>query len=67
LIEVLVEAFADFFSLGACPDFAARDFADSVCLGFAATLPQAVKVLFLAAGFGFFAGLRVLFGIIVYT
>jgi hypothetical protein len=67
LIDVLVEAFGDFFGLGLRPNFAATDFADSVCLGFAATLPQAARVLFSAAGFGFFAGLRMIFGMIVYT
>jgi hypothetical protein len=67
LIEVLLAALADFFSLAACPDFAPGNFADFFCLGFAATLPQGVKVLFLAAGFGFLGGLRVLFGMIVYT
>jgi hypothetical protein len=67
LIEVLRAALADFFAAGACPDFAPGNFADFVCLGFAATLPQAVKVLLLAAGFGWLGGLRVLFGMIVYT
>jgi hypothetical protein len=67
LIEVLLAALADFFAAGACPDFALRNFADFFCLGFAATLPQAVKVFFLAAGFGFLGGVRVLFGMIVYT
>jgi hypothetical protein len=63
----LRETLADFFAAGACPDFAATNFTDFFCLGFAATLPQAVKVLFLAAGFGFFAGLRMIFGMIMYT
>jgi hypothetical protein len=67
LIEILHAALADFFAAAACPDFAARNFADFVCLGFAATLPQALKVLFLADGFGVLGGLRVLFGMIVYT
>jgi hypothetical protein len=67
LIEPPVEVLVDFFRLGIRPNFAAADFADSVCLGFAATLPQAAKALFLETGFGFLGGLRVLFGMIVYT
>ena len=44
-------------AFGASPDLAATDFG---CLGFAVTLPQDF-------GFGFFEGLWVIFGMIVYT
>jgi hypothetical protein len=67
LIEVLLAALADFFAAGACSDLTARNFADFLCLGFAATPPQAVNVFLVAAGFGLLGGLRVLFGMIVYT
>jgi hypothetical protein len=57
LIEVLAERREDFFVFGACLVLAATGFG---CLGFAATLPQDLR-------FGFFASLRVIFGMIVYT
>jgi hypothetical protein len=57
----LVERRAGFFAFGACPDLAATDFG---CLGFAATVPQDFDF---DLRFGFFAELRVIFGMIVYT
>jgi hypothetical protein len=67
LIEVVLEALCDFFAAATCPDFAPRNLAALFCLGFAATLPLAVKPLFLAAGFCGFGGLRVIFAMTMYT
>jgi hypothetical protein len=46
---------------------AARFLAALFCLGFAATLPLAVKLLFFTADFGILGGLRVIFAMIMYT
>jgi hypothetical protein len=67
LIEVLLEGFDDFLAAAACPDFAPGNLAALFCLGFAATLPLAVKPLFFVAGFVVFGGLRVIFAMIMYT
>jgi hypothetical protein len=63
----LVDLLADVFAAGACPGFALRNLAALFCLGFAATLPLAVKPLFFATGFVVFGGLRVIFAMIMYT